>query len=156
MLPTKQSAADPRELGQSAAAKIAGVHTDIIYRAMHNGVLPHHRDANGRKVVTPEDLQTWMRQSKARLIPAVIYPKGPTLRGGALALRAAALAAGMTNEDFGLWILDGFGLSAEPRKPGRCGVRRSIRRQRLNAQDRKVTGHERPDKRVRGGESLRG
>ena len=44
----------------SACAKLAGVHRDQVHRAMTSGVLPFHRDAEGSRVATSQDLLAWM------------------------------------------------------------------------------------------------
>jgi hypothetical protein len=49
------------EVNIGAAARLARVSHDDIHRAMVSGVLPHHRDQDGRHVATLGDLLAWMR-----------------------------------------------------------------------------------------------
>jgi hypothetical protein len=44
-----------------AAARLACVSHDDVHVAMITGTLPHHRDRDGRRVVTLGDLLAWMR-----------------------------------------------------------------------------------------------
>jgi hypothetical protein len=49
------------EVNIGAAARLARVSHDDIHHAMVTGALPHHRDRDGRRVVTLGDLLGWMR-----------------------------------------------------------------------------------------------
>lgn len=55
------------EVNIGAAARMARQSHDDIHHAMVTGALPHHRDRDGRRVVTLGDLLAWMR---AQPIPA--------------------------------------------------------------------------------------
>ena len=54
------------ELRIGACAKTARCSRDVINVAMGSGELRYHRDAEGHRVATPDDLLSWMRSRGAR------------------------------------------------------------------------------------------
>jgi hypothetical protein len=49
------------EVNIGAAARLARVEREFIHDAIFNGLLPHHRDREDKRVVTLGDLLAWMR-----------------------------------------------------------------------------------------------
>lgn len=64
MTPIGEDAPASIELRITACASTAHVHRDRIHRAMADGELPYHRDVEGFRVASPDDLLAWMRRPR--------------------------------------------------------------------------------------------
>ncbi|HZZ25070.1 MAG TPA: hypothetical protein VFE60_22020 [Roseiarcus sp.] len=54
------------EVSIGAAARLARVEREVVHDAIFRGALPHHRDHDGRRVVTLGALLAWMRAQPAK------------------------------------------------------------------------------------------